>query len=72
MTIYGSEPDEPSGVLPGHRYATLVDGPLDGQLIDVTDWSVQQLLDGAALCLELRGIEGTSALASPALKSVGG
>ncbi|MFJ8770237.1 hypothetical protein [Streptomyces clavifer] len=49
MTIYESEPDEPSGVVPGHRYAELVGGPLDGQLIDVTDWSVQQLLDGAAL-----------------------
>ncbi|MFD6658553.1 hypothetical protein ACFWEB_25820 [Streptomyces parvus] len=28
-------------------YAELVGGPLDGQLLDVTGWSAQQLLGGA-------------------------
>ncbi|MFJ8770116.1 hypothetical protein [Streptomyces clavifer] len=59
MTIYGSEPDEPSGVVPGRRYAELIGGPLDGQLIDVTDWSAQELLDGAAL-IALPGTHGAS------------
>ncbi|MFE9908642.1 hypothetical protein [Streptomyces clavifer] len=54
MNIDGSEP---SGEVPGHRYATLTGGPLDGQLIDVTGWSVQELLDGAAL-IALLGVFG--------------
>ncbi|MEU1121997.1 hypothetical protein ABZ371_00015 [Streptomyces sp. NPDC005899] len=31
----------------------LIGGPLDGQRLAVTDWSEQQLLDGAALLTEL-------------------
>ncbi|MFD9293429.1 hypothetical protein ACFWBV_35340 [Streptomyces sp. NPDC060030] len=50
MRIYGSEP---STETPGHRYAALIGVPLDGQRLDVTGWSVQQLLDGAALITEL-------------------
>lgn len=53
MRIYGSEPGKRSTETPGHRYAALIGGPLDGQRLDVTGWSVQQLLDGAALITEL-------------------
>ncbi|MFH9468744.1 hypothetical protein ACH4LT_15875 [Streptomyces clavifer] len=53
MRIYGSEPGEPGVEVPGHRYAALIGGPLDGQLIDVTGWSRQQLVDGTALITEL-------------------
>ncbi|MFC8645439.1 hypothetical protein ACFUC2_32480 [[Kitasatospora] papulosa] len=53
MRIYGNEPGEPSAEVTGHRYAALIGGPLDGQRLDVTGWSVQQLLDGAALITEL-------------------
>ncbi|MFJ8770121.1 hypothetical protein [Streptomyces clavifer] len=52
MRIYGSEPGEQSVEVPGHRYAALIGGPLDGQLIDVTGWSRQQLVDGTALITE--------------------
>ncbi|MBM7443143.1 hypothetical protein [Streptomyces sp. HB132] len=48
MRIYGSEPGEPDVEVPGHRYAALIGGPLDGQRLDITGWSVQQLLDGSA------------------------
>ncbi|MDX2748355.1 hypothetical protein [Streptomyces sp. NRRL_B-2557] len=53
MRIYGSEPGEADVEAPGHRYAALTGGPLDGQRLDVTGWSAQQLLDGAALITEL-------------------
>ncbi|MGW7097614.1 hypothetical protein [Streptomyces sp. NPDC054874] len=52
MRIYGDEPGEASIRRPGHAYAELVGGPLDGQLLDVTGWSAQQLLDGALLICE--------------------
>ncbi|MFJ3438881.1 hypothetical protein ACIPMU_35755 [Streptomyces cyaneofuscatus] len=52
MRIYGTEPGEASIRRPGHTYAELVGGPLDGQLLDVTGWSAQQLLDGALLICE--------------------
>jgi hypothetical protein len=57
MTIYGSGPGEPGGEVPGHRYAVLVGGPLDGQRLDVTGWSEQELLEGAAL-IALLGADG--------------
>jgi len=53
MRIYGRKPGEPDGETPGHRYTALIGGPLDGQRLDVTGWSVQELLDGAALITEL-------------------
>lgn len=53
MRIYGNDPGEPSTKTPGHRYAALKGGPLDGQRIDVTDWSEQQLVNSAALITEL-------------------
>ncbi|MFE9912502.1 hypothetical protein [Streptomyces clavifer] len=52
MRIYGSEPGESDIEVPGHRHAALIGGPLDGQLIDVTKWSRQQLVDVAALITE--------------------
>ncbi|MBM7443142.1 hypothetical protein [Streptomyces sp. HB132] len=53
MRIYGNEPGEPDVEVAGHRYAALIGGPLDGQRLDVTGWSVQQLLDGAALITDV-------------------
>ncbi|MEV5672139.1 hypothetical protein ACIQGA_31220 [[Kitasatospora] papulosa] len=53
MRIYGTGPGEPDVEAPGHRYAALIGGPLDGQRLDVTGLSAQELLDGAALITEL-------------------
>ncbi|MER5556219.1 hypothetical protein ABT001_31900 [Streptomyces sp. NPDC002793] len=53
MRIYGSELGEPDTEVTGHRYAALIGGPLDGQRLGITGWSVQQLLDGTALINEL-------------------
>ncbi|GAA2955505.1 MULTISPECIES: hypothetical protein [Streptomyces] len=53
MRIYGNDPGAPNAETPGHRYAALIGGPLDGQRLDVTGWSAHQLLDGAALITEL-------------------
>ncbi|MFJ5879137.1 hypothetical protein ACIQD1_30975 [Streptomyces sp. NPDC093088] len=49
--VYGSDHDDP-GPIPGHRYAELVGGPLDGQLLDITDWSQDQIDGGVALNAE--------------------
>ncbi|WP_327436381.1 hypothetical protein OG279_36900 (plasmid) [Streptomyces sp. NBC_01201] len=35
------------------EYAALIGEPLGGQRLDVTGWSMRQLLDGAALLTEL-------------------
>ncbi len=46
--------DDPGlGPAPGHRYAELVGGPLDGQLLDITGWSEDQIDGGVALILEV-------------------
>lgn len=48
--LYGSEPHEPEPALkPGHSYAELVGGPLDGLLLDVTGWPPQEVVDSALL-----------------------
>ncbi|MGW0792620.1 hypothetical protein ACWD04_31475 [Streptomyces sp. NPDC002911] len=41
MRIYGNEPGEPDVEVAEHRYAVLIGGPLHGQRLDVTGWSVQ-------------------------------
>lgn len=41
----------------GHVYRELVGGPLDGLLVDVTNWSAEELADGVALLTEL-GVYG--------------
>ncbi|RSS64128.1 hypothetical protein EF912_02445 [Streptomyces sp. WAC07061] len=51
--MYGPEPDGPQpGPQPGHDYAELVGGPLDGMLLDVTGWPPQDVVDGALLISE--------------------
>ncbi|MEU9133028.1 hypothetical protein AB0D08_33850 [Kitasatospora sp. NPDC048540] len=52
--VYGADHDDPDpGPRPGHRYRELVAGPLDGLLLDVTDWSDEQLAEGAGLPTEI-------------------
>lgn len=51
--VYGSEPDDAErGLRPGHDYADSVGGPLDGQLLDVTGWDPQEVVDGPLLMSE--------------------
>lgn len=48
--MYGTEPNEPAtGPQPGHTYRELTGGPLDGQLIEVTGWTDEQITGGAYL-----------------------
>lgn len=52
--VYGSDHDDPDpGPEPGHRYAELVGGPLDGELFDITDWGREQIDEGVALITEV-------------------
>ncbi|MEU3064602.1 hypothetical protein [Streptomyces subrutilus] len=46
--VYGRD-GEPSGPVPGHAYGELRGGPLDGELLDVTGWSVAERAGGAFL-----------------------
>ncbi|MFD0258939.1 hypothetical protein ACFVH7_11790 [Kitasatospora indigofera] len=50
--VYGADHEDP-GPQVGHIYRELVGGPLDGLLVDVTDWSAEELADGVALLTEL-------------------
>lgn len=48
--VYGSEHDDPVlGPQPGHEYRELTGGPLDGQLIEVTGWTEEEITTGAYL-----------------------
>lgn len=48
--VYGTEHDRPApGPRPGRTYRELTGGPLDGQLIDVTGWTEEQVTTGAYL-----------------------
>lgn len=52
--VYGSDHDDPDpGPQPGHAYAGLVGGPLDGLLLDVTGWTDAQPAEGAVLITEI-------------------
>jgi hypothetical protein len=52
--VYGGDHDDPDpGPRAGHDYVELVGGPLDGLLLDVTGWSVEDRADGAALTTEI-------------------
>ncbi len=52
--IYGHDHDDPDpGPRPGRSYVALVGGPLDGLLLDVTDWTPDQIAEGAVLSTEL-------------------
>ncbi|MER6133966.1 hypothetical protein [Streptomyces sp. NPDC001815] len=52
--VYGHDHDDPD---PGPRrdrfYVVLVGGPLDGLLLDVTDWTPDRITAGAVLSTEL-------------------
>ncbi|MEV0749828.1 hypothetical protein AB0I75_32255 [Streptomyces sp. NPDC050273] len=48
--VYGSERDAPAaGPQPGRDYRELTGGPLDGQLLEVTGWTDDQITAGAFL-----------------------
>ncbi|MEV5864358.1 hypothetical protein AB0L83_32145 [Streptomyces sp. NPDC052071] len=50
--VYGTEHDAPTtGPQPGHTYRELVGGPLDGQLIEVTGWTDEEITTGAQLII---------------------
>ncbi|MER5757230.1 hypothetical protein [Streptomyces sp. NPDC002088] len=52
--VYGHDHDDPDpGPRLGHTYVELVGGPLDGLLLDVTDWPPEEIATGAALPTEL-------------------
>ena len=52
--VYGADHDDPDpGPRPGHEYAELVGGALDGLLLDVTGWTESERADGAALVTEI-------------------
>lgn len=48
--MYGSERDDSeSGPQAGREYRELTGGPLDGQLIEVTGWTDEEITTGAHL-----------------------
>jgi hypothetical protein len=48
--VYGTEHDDPAtGPQPGHTYRELTGGPLDGQLIEVTGGTDEEITTGAYL-----------------------
>ncbi|MFE7777946.1 hypothetical protein ACFU5O_29405 [Streptomyces sp. NPDC057445] len=52
--VYGTDHDDPHpGPRPGHVYAELVGGPLDGLLLDITGRTADEIATGAALQTEL-------------------
>ncbi|GAA3108480.1 hypothetical protein GCM10017687_20930 [Streptomyces echinatus] len=52
--VYGRDHDDPDpGPLPHRTYATLIGGPLDGLLLDITGWPPEEVDDGVALPTEL-------------------
>ena len=63
--VYGSDP--PCGPEPGRDYRELVGGPLDGQIVDVTDWTPTQAGQGAYLICEVGayGAGGRAAYGPP-------
>ncbi|MEU2510003.1 hypothetical protein ABZ621_35630 [Streptomyces sp. NPDC007863] len=50
--VYGTDRGEDSRPLPGRTYTELCEGPLDGQLLDVTGWTDDALTKAAALITE--------------------
>ncbi|GGV97630.1 hypothetical protein GCM10015535_69440 [Streptomyces gelaticus] len=52
--VYGTDPDNPHpGPQEGRTYVELVDGALDGQLLDVTGWTEDERAGGALLITEV-------------------
>ncbi|MFD4986187.1 hypothetical protein [Streptomyces sp. NPDC058374] len=61
--VYGHDPAAPeASPLPGHHYAELVGGPLDGLLLDITAVPPEDRPQGAALptALSTHGPDGRS------------
>ncbi|MFE9701521.1 hypothetical protein [Streptomyces sp. NPDC006270] len=52
-----ADDDEQRGPAPGQAFVDLVGGALDGQLLDVTGWSGEQLAQGAFRIMD-RGLYG--------------
>ncbi|MFE7404061.1 hypothetical protein [Streptomyces sp. NPDC057557] len=50
--VYGADHDHP-GPRPNRHYAELVDGPLDGLLLDITGWTADGIQTGVSLMTEL-------------------
>ncbi|MFD4976304.1 hypothetical protein [Streptomyces sp. NPDC058424] len=64
--VYGHDHDDPNpGPLPHRTYATLMGGPLDGLLLDITGWRPEEVDDGVALSTELGQFPGGRALYDP-------
>ncbi|MFD0033235.1 hypothetical protein ACWGDS_44755 [Streptomyces sp. NPDC055059] len=64
--VYGHDHDDPNpGPLPHRTYAMLIGGPLDGLLLDVTDWRLEEIDGGVALSTELGRWPGGRALYDP-------
>ncbi|AGS67252.1 hypothetical protein [Streptomyces collinus] len=64
--VYGCDHDDPHpGPLPTRTYATLVGGPLDGLLLDITGWTREEVDGGVALATELSRWPGGRALYDP-------
>ncbi|MCY0924452.1 MULTISPECIES: hypothetical protein [unclassified Streptomyces] len=55
--VYGGRDDDGEEPEPGHAYAELVGGPLDGLLLDVTGWSALDRVEGALLITD-KGLYG--------------
>ncbi|QDN64324.1 hypothetical protein [Streptomyces sp. S1D4-14] len=57
--MYGNDPDHP-GPRPNRTYVELVDGPLDGLLLDVTGWEQFEIDTGVSLQTDLGqfGVDG--------------
>ncbi|MFD7713801.1 hypothetical protein ACFV6E_03955 [Streptomyces sp. NPDC059785] len=52
--VYGADHDDPDpGPRPGRVYVELVGGPLDGLLLDVTDWPEGHRRENVALPTEI-------------------
>ncbi|MFD5935516.1 hypothetical protein [Streptomyces sp. NPDC060333] len=56
--VYGTDHDDPyPGPRPGRIYRELLGGPLDGQVLDVTGWTAEEVASGALLITPL-GVYG--------------
>ena len=64
--VYGCDHDDPHpGPLPHQTYVALTGGPLDGLLLDTTNWRPEEVDDGVALATELFQWPGGWALYDP-------
>ncbi|MFD7110994.1 hypothetical protein ACFWAF_12445 [Streptomyces microflavus] len=64
--VYGNGRDLPGTVpVPWRTYAALIGGPLDGLLLDITDWTKDEIDNGAALVAERGRFPGGRTLYAP-------